>query len=68
MKYTIIYGRRVRVKAFESMEIGLHMEFDSRISPIAHIDEAFRMVRNRVEGWIAIEQDRILAEHGKRPG
>lgn len=64
MKYIIIYSRKVRVKAYESMEIGLHMEYDERTKP----QDAFPQVRDHVEEWIAQERDRILAEHGERPG
>ena len=64
MKYTVIYTRKVRVKAYESMEIGLHMEFDETTLS----EEAFFIVRDQVDEWIKREQDRILAEHGKRPG
>ena len=63
MKYTVIYARKVRVKAYESMEIGLHMEFDTT----TNATDAFRMVRDTVEGWISEQSDRVLAAHGKRP-
>lgn len=63
MKYTVVYSRKVRVKAYESMEIGLFQEFDERTDP----ESAFESVKTRVEAWIDRESDRILSEHGKMP-
>jgi len=64
MGYTVIYTRKVRTGAYESMEIGLRHEFTSN----AHYDDNFRFVRDQVEKWIEQELDRILASKGRRPG
>jgi len=32
MKYTITYSRKVRTRAYESLEVGLHAEFDETLS------------------------------------
>lgn len=63
MTYTIIYTRKVRVTAYESMNIGLHKECNEHKDP----ETAFKEVRTQVEKWIAEEQDRILAAEGRRP-
>ena len=59
MKFGISYGRKVRTRAYEILDISLYMEFDTgSIS----MDEAFEMVKNKVETWVREERDRILAE------
>ena len=58
----IVYSRKVRVAAHESVEIGLHHEF--RHMPY---EEAFKWVRNQVEKWLAEEATRILVAKGSQP-
>lgn len=59
MKFTIIFSRKVRTKAYETMEVGMTAEFDdSQITP----DEAFRKIRDTVNKWIDEERDRILRD------
>ena len=66
MKYTVIYARTVKIKSHGSMTVGLHMEFDTRLSPCTHVDEAFQLVRNRVEEWINLQTDRLLSTKRKQ--
>ena len=56
MKYTIYYGRKVRVAEYEMLEVGLTQEFDDSITPY---DMGFTMVRDKVEAWIREEVDRL---------
>jgi len=63
MKYTVVYTRKIRVKPYESMEIGLTAEFDSAIT---NVDEAFDFVKDKVNLWIADERRRIQLREGGR--
>ncbi len=59
MRYTITYGRKVRTRAYEILEITLYMEFDERTD----LDEAFAKVRDKVEEWIEKERYRIMKQY-----
>ena len=63
MTYTVIYTRKVRTAAYETMEIGLHKESNETRSP----EDVFKEVRDQVEKWIQEETDRIVAGMGRRP-
>jgi len=63
MKFTVMYSRKVRTKAYETMEIGLSAEFDSAMTSI---DEAFDFVRDKVNIWIEDERNRILEREVRR--
>lgn len=63
MKFGISYNRKVRTRAYEMLEIGLYMEFDTGNMDL---DRAFETVRLKVERWIVEERDRIMREyHGE---
>jgi len=64
MKYTVHYSRKVRVVAYDMLEIGLSQEFDSAET---HIPQAFDRVKSYVDEWIEKERDRLLAKSVKRP-
>jgi len=63
MKYTVTHSRKVRTRAYESLEIGFYREFDEVTFP----DVAFELVRDKVEEWIEKELDRLLKEAVPRP-
>ena len=63
MRFTVSYGRKVRTKAYEMLEISLTAEFDSAIT---NIDEAFDYVREKVNLWIEEERNRILEREVRR--
>jgi hypothetical protein len=65
MKYTIVYGRKVRSKAYESLEISLIHEFDDGINPDRN--ESFNLVKNQVEEWIEDTRDKLLEKSVSRP-
>ncbi|MCD6325149.1 hypothetical protein J7L97_02545 [Candidatus Bathyarchaeota archaeon] len=56
MKYTIHYSRKVRIAAYDMLEIGYIHEFDEKTDP----DIAFECMRNTVESWIQSEKERLL--------
>jgi len=64
MKYTVIYGRKVRVAAYDMLDVSLTMEFDTAITPL---DTAFDTVKSQVNQWIQQEQDRLLEKSVPRP-
>ena len=55
-KYSITYGRKVRAQAYDMLEIRLFMEF-TEDTPI---DEAYRMVKEKVDKWIEDEREKII--------
>jgi hypothetical protein len=65
MKFGISYNRKVKAgRTYEMLEIGLYMEFDTGETTI---NKAFQLVKSKVNKWIEIERDRILAECVPRP-
>ena len=65
MKFTVHYTRKVRVAAYDMLEIGLSREFDTAQM---HIPEGFRQVRSYVDEWIEKERNRLLEKAASRPG
>jgi len=65
MKYTVFYGRKVRVAAYDMLEVSLSMEFDSAVTP--YLDGAFEIVKSQVDEWIGKEQERLLEKSVPRP-
>jgi len=63
MRFAITYGRKVRTKAYDMLEISFYQEFDERTDP----EQAFESVKTRVEAWIEKECDRILEKSVRRP-
>ena len=53
-KYTIIYGRTVQIRPYESLHIELPYEFDTELTGL---QEDFEYIRNTVNRWI--EEERI---------
>jgi len=51
--YTITYQRKVQIRPYEMLEIGLVHEFDKSLT--GH-DEAFTYVRDTVNRWIEHEK------------
>ncbi len=49
MKYTVHYGRKIRVADYEMLEVGLSREFDDSIVPV---EAGYASVRDEVEAWI----------------
>jgi len=64
MKFTVFYGRKVRVAAYDMLEIALTQEFDTAE---ARIPEAFNRVKGYVDEWIEKERDRLLEKSVPRP-
>lgn len=56
--YTITYGRKVQVKPYEMLTIGLEAEFNSDLT--GH-NEAFSYIRATVDKWIDEERSRLGA-------
>lgn len=56
MKYTIVYGRKVRVAAYDMLEISLVKEFDETTPK----QEAFKRVKGWVESWIEGTSDELM--------
>ena len=54
MTYTVVYTRKVRTGAYETMEIGLHKQSDETRRP----EDVFKEVRDQVEKWIQEERDK----------
>lgn len=49
-KFVVSYGRTVQTAPYETMKVNLLVEFyEDEVS----FDDAFKEVRNNVEGWIA---------------
>lgn len=65
MKYTIQYSRKVRVAAYDMLEIGLVQEFDSAE---VSMQQGFDRVKGWVNEWTEKERDRLLEKSVKRPG
>jgi len=63
VKYTVYYGRKVRIAEYDMLEVGLSQEFDDSVT--AH-DVAFAAVREKVDSWIEREIARIR-ELGRDP-
>ena len=57
-KYSITYQRKVQVRPYEMLTIGLTEEFDSEET---HWDDAFNLLRTQVSDWIDEERDRLGA-------
>ena len=55
-KFTIVYQRKVQVRPYEMLEIGLIREFDTKD---AFESEAFVKVANKVDDWIKTERARL---------
>ena len=64
MKFTVFYGRKVRVAAYDMLEIALTQEFDTAET---RIPEAFNRVRGYVDEWVEKERDRLLEKSVPRP-
>lgn len=57
-KFVITYQRKVQVKSYEMLEIGLNHEFETSITGT---DEALTYVRDTVTRWIEVEKNRLGA-------
>jgi len=57
-KYTITYQRKVQVKPYEMLTIGLTEEFDAVGETW---NDAFYIVRDKVDRWITAERSRLGA-------
>jgi len=55
-KFAISYERKVQVRQYEMLTIGLLQEFDTETS---YQSEAFVKVANQVDEWIATERERL---------
>lgn len=55
-KYTIHYARKVQVRQYESLSIGLSHDFDNEIT--GH-DDGLRMVADTVNQWIKEERVKL---------
>jgi len=55
-KFTITYQRKVQVRQYEMLEIGLIRECDTKTS---YESEAFVKVANQVDDWIKTERARL---------
>lgn len=55
MRFTITYGRKVRGRPYETMEISLTKDFDENTP----VDVAFENVRRTVEKWIQVQQEKV---------
>ncbi|MBA7630972.1 hypothetical protein ES703_38499 [subsurface metagenome] len=55
-KYTITYQRKVQVRQYEMLTIGLAQEFETSLT--GH-DEGFTYVRDTVNRWIDAEMSRL---------
>jgi len=55
-KYTIHYQRKVQVRQYEMLDIGLTQEFETPGTPK---NTAFVQVANQVDSWIKNERDRL---------
>ena len=54
-KFTIHYERKVQVRQYEMLTIGLTQEFETKE---AFKNEAFTIVKNQVNAWI--DKERLL--------
>ncbi|MCD6572099.1 MAG: hypothetical protein J7K62_02385 [Thermoplasmata archaeon] len=61
MKYTIHYSRKVRIAAYDMLEIAYTQEFDEKTDP----DIAFETIRNNVNAWIESEKERLIEKRLK---
>ena len=57
MKYTVVFSRKVRTGAYETMEIGFLKEYDDGLTTSSY---AFKEVKEIVEAQIQAERDRLL--------
>ena len=57
-KYTITYQRKVQVRPYEMLTVGLVHEFDHQLT--GH-DEGFTYVKETVDRWIETEKSRLGA-------
>lgn len=55
-KYTITYHRKVQVREYEMLDIGLAQEFDTKV---VLATEAFTIVKDTVNRWIAEERAQL---------
>ena len=55
-KFTITYERKVQVRPYEMLSIGLEREYDTKD---AFESEAFVKVANQVDLWIKTERARL---------
>jgi len=55
-KYTISYERKVQIRPYEMLGIGLTEEFDE---PLITKDAAFYLVKKQVNQWIQEERARL---------
>lgn len=55
-KFTITYQRKVQVRQYEMLTIGLEREYDTKNS---FESEAFVKVANQVDAWITTERERL---------
>jgi len=63
MRYSVTYGRKVRTKAYETLEISMTADFDTADT---QPEEAFAYLRDLVNMWIQEERERILEKEVKR--
>lgn len=61
-KFSVEYSRTVRVKAYNTVKIGLVMEFDTEDR---FASDAFWFVRDKVEQWIEDSLRRLGADQVK---
>lgn len=56
LKYTIHYQRKVQVRPYEMLEIGLTEEFNAEFR--GH-DKMLKRIRDQVDKWIETEKERL---------
>jgi len=55
-KFTVTYHRKVQVRQYEMLDIGLTQEFDTDMTPKS---EAYIMVSHQVDMWIREAMKRL---------
>lgn len=63
MKYTVFYERKVPVRDYNMLTVGLSMEFDETTDP----NDAFNLVKADVEAWIQKETGRLAEAPTTKP-
>jgi len=63
MRYSILYGRKARAAAYESVNVEFWREFDESTP----LDVAWKEVEGFVENRLTLKLDEILAAKGHRP-
>ena len=59
MKFSVTYSRKIQVKRYEMLEVGIVAEFDD--NEITY-NQAKEKLKTHVDEWIRIEKARLLKE------